>query len=1305
MARFTIYSADGSEVRYTGEPRYNGSYMSVPYIEFSSVASPYQIDWSRGDYVDYYRTGLRYRLYSVPLPTKQARGGESGSAFVYSNVQLFEATKDLEIALFRDLVPVDNEIHFSTRPDVSTYEDVHGIARRIQACMDDIFPGKWRIEVFQTEDEGVAELLAEAREFSVSNGTCLDALSQIYETWKNVGWIHTYDSASGMDVITIGRTSVVDAENTTDAYVYGKGMGLTSLKKGMANEVLATRIYAYGSERNIQTRHYNGFDIKDKDSVNIVNLMMPVSSWGTTDGLPDASKAYVQADDAVVNELGLVPRIVYFDGTDHEEIYPTITGLTCAEVRQAMIDAGETDYDIMPPDTESRIDKVVTARNWYGQNKEETEQYPTFVMAIPRLGFDIEEYGKKTEEGHATISMKSGMCRGREFVVKSFDANQQMGFDYVLLTLEREWDDSLGMSFPNDSYPVVGGDEYVLLDIPMPDYYITIAEIRLQNAAYSLLADYSRVVPLYEPSLDPIVIKAGVRTLREGMYMHLQDADLVDSDTGDGYVLIDTLSIDESGPLPTYRATLREQKHAGRSFGKLEEMIDDVKKESKDEARKARQYTDRRFRSAQETMELLEAAFSNFSEGISPVTVQTMSLMLGDQSLQYRFTESRESMEEIPCPISYAPDTLILSGTEASLIHMTMGLDDITSAGGRSLSEYRSWDIPAKSMERLSDPDARYVYVKANVSGTDAEYVSSETAIGMNDVSGYYHFLVGILNSLYDGDRSFVPLYGFTEILPGQITTDVIRSADGETYFDLSQGVINGKIRFTAGSSGLESLEEWASAKESLEQYTDDAIESVEIGGANLLRNSGFTGDYLSEQLADEAVLEAATELYSAPFDHWTTSGDVSRADVADVAQSGYGVAFGETEGTLSQDVVYKIINGESYTISFKGMGTEVSCIFGGVTESVALTDSWERYTVTITAQSNASAFSLTSISSTLCDIQLEAGTKSTSWSPSQLDNASDRAYYQSMKYLSSAIADGSTDVSGGLVLTEVIRVGDYDKDSDTWVSETGGINGIVTDASDDVAFWAGGTLTQATETMMKYVDDPTYEATEEEIATMAKFVVTHGGRAILNDMILRGYVYATGGKIGNINLGERGLEINDEILEGEVLLDDYGLRGEGSRFAFQIGNCGNETATFSYGEGSYLTCTNTRAALRLEGRDGALALNLARGMVAGLRPNIVVPTESTLLLTGKEHTVIASSSVAITLEPSPQNGQTYEIVRPNANATVTVSAGGSETILLMHDGVGRTGFSLSDLGGSRQVARLVFSTDLDKWICWHQTF
>lgn len=56
----------------------------------------------------------------------------------------------------------------------------------------------------------------------------------------------------------------------------------------------------------------------------------------------------------------------------------------------------------------------------------------------------------------------------------------------------------------------------------------------------------------------------------------------------------------------------------------------------------------------------------------------------------------------------------------------------------------------------------------------------------MEQQSGHYHLLVGILNSEYNGGRSFVPLYGFTEILPGRVTTDRVVSGDGNSYFDMT---------------------------------------------------------------------------------------------------------------------------------------------------------------------------------------------------------------------------------------------------------------------------------------------------------------------------------------------------------------------------------------------------------------------------------------------------------------------------------------------------------------------------------------
>lgn len=820
MARLTVYSKDSQSVRYAGEPQYHGSYMGVDYIEFRTIASPVPISWEIGDYVDYSRTGMRYRLYGLPMPKKSARRNASGISFEYSNVQFFAPTKELEIAPFRDLVTDDNRIHFSTRPEVATYENVHGIARRIQACMDDLYPGKWRIEVIETDDEDLNALLDETKEFSVSNGSCIDALAQIYELWKNVGWVHFYDSENDMDVISIGYANIRRESNTTDALAYGLGKGLTSIKKASANaDQFATRLYVYGSERNIQTRYYNGFEIVDKDSVDIRNLMIPMEKWGQTDGLPDARKAYLQADDEIIEKYGLIPKTVYFDGSDHEEIYPSIVGLTCEKVRDAMIEAGEDDSVYLPPITDDRIDRVKSAYGWGNGSKEDIEEIPTFTMYIRQVGFDIAAQGRLTSEGHATISMKSGMCAGREFKVKAFrfyiDNNQPE------LELEKAWDDSIGMAFPNTYYPITEEDEFVLLDIPMPDYYIKLAEDRLYEAAEKLLADYTRVSAFYEPGIDPIRVGLAGKPLRAGMYMQVYDEDIVDTEDNKDYVLIDTVTIDEKNDPPLYSVTLREQKRAVRTFGTLEDMIDDAKESNKVGLQKERQYTERRFRSAQETLTMLQSAFKNFSEGINPVTVSTMAMLVGDESLQFKFIPSLGNVANSISPaISYDATTKQLKvGRQTRLMHMTLGIEVITAPSARTINDYLKWVMPTWESDVLTEGSiSYYLYAKAPTeSGTEGEYILSETSIDMTSEEGYYYFLVGILNSEYNGTREFVSLYGFTEVLPGQITTELIKSADGNAVLDLVNGLLKfgNKVGLSGASGEDVNLRMWAGNEES----------------------------------------------------------------------------------------------------------------------------------------------------------------------------------------------------------------------------------------------------------------------------------------------------------------------------------------------------------------------------------------------------------------------------------------------------------------------------------------------------------
>ena len=331
-----------------------------------------------------------------------------------------------------------------------------------------------------------------------------------------------------------------------------------------------------------------------------------------------------------------------------------------------------------------------------------------------------------------------------------------------------------------------------------------------------------------------------------------------------------------------------------------------------------------------------------------------------------------------------------------------------------------------------------------------------------------------------------------------------IGDKDRTTYMEYTQdkGVdIKGMFHIEQGSTGwrnMEGLPDEIQAAADLAQEAKDAIDNAAVGSVNLLRNSGFTGDYETEDLSAATELSADTELFSKQLEYWTGVATVS-ADSD--AGSGYSAAI----GSLSQSV--SLIKGESYVISYKAKGTSVSVSCGSFSVSQPLTSSYQRYTHKITF--NGSGIFLISGTATVCDLQLERGTIATDWKPSILDNDKATAGFQSINYIASAIKDGSVDILGGLILANMIQLGNY-KDG-KMQKVTAGVSGIYND-DDDVAFWAGGTLQQAILTVMRFRNDPNYQPTDEEWANMANFVATHGG-----DTFLRGYIYALGGKFRGV--------------------------------------------------------------------------------------------------------------------------------------------------------------------------------------------
>lgn len=363
------------------------------------------------------------------------------------------------------------------------------------------------------------------------------------------------------------------------------------------------------------------------------------------------------------------------------------------------------------------------------------------------------------------------------------------------------------------------------------------------------------------------------------------------------------------------------------------------------------------------------------------------------------------------------------------------------------------------------------------------------------------------------------------------------------TVLSPSGNELSGKLHIQPGSTGWQSLD---GLPEGIKEAADSAISGIELGKNNLLRNSGFTGDYQTANLNSDTSLDVTSELYSPSLKYWDVVNAV--AQESEISMSGKEVVI--KSGSMTQALFYRIIPGESYIFSFYGKGTSVTFSCGGYAETIPLTDEYERYICRFKTLSAGSILSIHSATGSFCELQLERGTVPSSWGASMMDNTSELAHYQELEYLTSAIKEGSVDVLGGLILANMLQLGNY-KDG-KMQKVTAGISGIYNN-DDDVFAFGGGTLEQAISTVAKYKDNPSYQPTDEELNSIAKIVFTHGGRTILNDVVLRGYIYALGGVFsGKVSIADGKILLNEDgtghLADGSIYWDKYGYLYQKSR-------------------------------------------------------------------------------------------------------------------------------------------------------------
>lgn len=388
-----------------------------------------------------------------------------------------------------------------------------------------------------------------------------------------------------------------------------------------------------------------------------------------------------------------------------------------------------------------------------------------------------------------TVIFQSGMLAGKEFEVKYYHSSVKGKAARRFEIVPQEID---GVTMPNETFKPKQGDSYAVFHCMLPASYIRDDETKtggswdMFRAAVRHLFDAEEQKYSFTGELDGLWAKKDWENIggriRLGGYVLFRDENFQQEGvlvriTG----IKDYINNSHSPTIELSNQTVGDSVSGELKTLKSEEVT------VEENYRAAVQFTKRRFRDAKETISMLESALlDNFTNSINPIAVQTMSLLVGDESLQFRFVNNTTSPSTVSDGIEYSNATRQLTAPAGIIQHLTLGISSLSSE--HKTAEYKFWNIQAYTSSYLDDGSKKYyLYIKANRNSQAAEFILSETAHKMESEAGFYYFLVGVLNSEYNGERSFVPLYGFSEILPGRITTERIVSGDGDSYFDMLQ--------------------------------------------------------------------------------------------------------------------------------------------------------------------------------------------------------------------------------------------------------------------------------------------------------------------------------------------------------------------------------------------------------------------------------------------------------------------------------------------------------------------------------------
>lgn len=532
--------------------------------------------------------------------------------------------------------------------------------------------------------------------------------------------------------------------------------------------------FEYGKGKGLYSltrKNVNDNEVVSRLYVNGGTSNIPNEYRGFSKNLLMPNSAYLE-DVALISEIGLIEGSITFD-----EIYPKRTGVISA--------LGSTKF------------KFVDSSMDFDLNEKEADGVTTKYLIAGTS---------------AKIHFNTGNLAGYQFEIKKGGYNHATKtFEIIPFTNEQ------GQKIPDENktaFQFAVGDEYKILDIYMPESYITNAENELLAKATEQFNIMKQPKVSYDLKIDSDYIKSLENTIGIGDFVKIKDSDInVDKELRVNKI---TKNLIKNEIESIEIADSYEVNYASKLILDIREIKNVVNITKLGEIN----YSKLGLKTTEELKNLVFDTDDYFNpENIKPFSIETNMLSVGSRSQQ----------------LSLSSIFRINDGGNANKV-------DVTAGQLFSQTFDKTWNV-SSLVTTIADNDYRYVYVKASKTTTIASIYLSKDKIQYDSNPNDYYFLVGVLHTVVDGVRVLSLTIGTTTISGGLIRTGIISSLDGQTTFNLNTGEIRGKITFLSSNGDYNDVGE---ALDNVSANVNYRVEIISTNG-NIFRNDNISSTLVAK--------------------------------------------------------------------------------------------------------------------------------------------------------------------------------------------------------------------------------------------------------------------------------------------------------------------------------------------------------------------------------------------------------------------------------------------------------------------------